>query len=205
MLAYNANPADFEEKFLEHTQKYMKPHLDAFISALPGRKVLDIGCGPGVHLEYFREQGLDAMGIDLSDAFLERCAEKGLNVRKMDFEQPLLYNYSYDGIWANAALLHVTRNRVASTVAAWTKLLKPNGILSIAVKQGSGDEYRPSKKNPERKRWFTYFSEDEIKSIFSSRFDILEGAVYTTEAGDTWINYLFKLKPASKPVFQNTR
>jgi O-antigen chain-terminating methyltransferase len=46
--------------------------------------VLEIGCGRGELLEGLREKGIDAQGIDLDAAMVQRCNEKGLNVQHGD-------------------------------------------------------------------------------------------------------------------------
>ena len=91
MVAYNSNPAIYVEKFSKNFKLYANKDAEKFASALSGKKILDVGCGPGIELEFFREKGLDALGIDLSDSMLKICQEKGLNVRKMDMKNPILW------------------------------------------------------------------------------------------------------------------
>ncbi len=194
--SYNRDPNYYEAKFKKHFQQYALPDAERFISELKGKKILDVGCGPGVYLDYFREKELDALGIDLSNTFLDRCESKGLNVRKMDMEQPLLYPYSFDGIWATAAILHVPRERVPKLIETWAKLLKPRGLLWVTVKEGEKEGFEPAENGDSSKRWFTYFTEDELKKIVGTRFDVVYGYKQVTDNQKTWIKYLFRLKPA---------
>jgi len=46
--------------------------------------VLDLGCGRGEWLEVLREHGLQATGIDTSDASCAECRERGLDVVQAD-------------------------------------------------------------------------------------------------------------------------
>lgn len=49
---------------------------DQFISLLkPGASVLDVGCGAGLKSKYLSEKGLQVVGIDFSDKFIERAIE----------------------------------------------------------------------------------------------------------------------------------
>ncbi len=201
-VSYNQNPAYHEDKFRKHFEEYALPDVQRFVSELKGPKVLDAGCGPGIYLEYFREQGVEALGIDLSEGFLERCIQKGLNVRKMDMEQPLLYPYSYDGIWAHAAIMHIPRSRVPQLVQTWAKLLKPNGLLFVSAKEGVDEGFEPAENGDNTKRWFTYFSEEELIKLFSAKFDVIHHYQQTT-GSRVWVKCLFRLKPATKPLFQN--
>ncbi len=43
----------------------------------PGAPVLDLCCGPGFHLECLREQGIPALGVDLSPQLLARARRRG--------------------------------------------------------------------------------------------------------------------------------
>ena len=49
----------------------IKKYADLFLRFLKGRKILDVGCGPGRDSEYFSERGLEVTGIDLSRNFLK--------------------------------------------------------------------------------------------------------------------------------------
>ncbi len=200
--SYNANPSYYEAKFRKTFEEYAQPDLERFLSELNGSRILDAGCGPGIYLEYFREKGLDALGIDLSEAFLERCAEKGLNVRKMDMENPLLYPYSFDGIWC-LALVHTPRERIPALAKTWAKLLKPNGVLFISAKKGVSEGYEPSETGDNTRRWFTYFEEGELQKYFSPYFDVIHS--YTRTIGTReWVVCFFRVKSgALKTMFRN--
>jgi SAM-dependent methyltransferase len=49
---------------------------------------IDIGCGSGEVLQRFKEAGIAAKGADLSSAALEYCRSKGLDVDRIDLENP---------------------------------------------------------------------------------------------------------------------
>ncbi len=57
---------------------------DSITKDLCPKTVLDIGCGTGALLETLQSRGIDAAGIDYSDACLKRCRERGLYVRKFN-------------------------------------------------------------------------------------------------------------------------
>ena len=205
MSTYNASPALYDKKYKESFESYGKPDAERFVSVLNGPKIIDVGCGPGHFLEFFREKELDALGIDLSDMFIQLCSSKGLNVRKMDLETPLLYPYSFDGIFSNMSLLHIPRDRVPAAVEKLSRLLKPNGIFFVAVKEGVKQGLEIDEENPPHQRWMTHFTDDEIKSFFSKKFDVIWENKLVMPSGNIRLKYLFKLKPAAKPVFQNSR
>lgn len=56
----------------------------------PGSRVLDIGCGDGALLAYLaREKGVDARGIELSQAGVNICVRHGLSVIQGDADHDL--------------------------------------------------------------------------------------------------------------------
>ena len=46
--------------------------------------VLDLGCGRGEWLEVLKDRGLQARGVDINRAMLERCRAIGLDVAEGD-------------------------------------------------------------------------------------------------------------------------
>jgi methionine biosynthesis protein MetW len=56
----------------------------------PGTRVLDVGCGDGALLDYLAaEKGVDARGIELSQAGVNACVAQGLSVIQGDAETDL--------------------------------------------------------------------------------------------------------------------
>jgi cyclopropane-fatty-acyl-phospholipid synthase len=53
----------------------------------PGSRILDIGCGWGPILNAIRERGGVGLGLTLSPAQAEYCANHGLNVKILDWKQ----------------------------------------------------------------------------------------------------------------------
>lgn len=56
--------------FTKGTDQEVAFLVDAF-DLRPGSRVLDVGCGPGRHARRMAERGIDVVGIDISDTFLD--------------------------------------------------------------------------------------------------------------------------------------
>ncbi len=56
----------------------------------PGSRVLDLGCGDGAFLAYLRDaRGCTGYGIELDDAKVHACTQRGVNVIQLNLEEGL--------------------------------------------------------------------------------------------------------------------
>jgi len=97
-----------------------------------GRRLLDVGCGPGWALERFVAAGYDASGLDVSDAAAEAARSKGLSVEVGDIEDGALPSESeYDILVALEVLEHLTDPLGA--LLRLTEALAPGGHLVVSL------------------------------------------------------------------------
>lgn len=189
---YNSYPSLFDEKFQQHFDAHVKKNADNFIALLKGKKILDLGSGPGNHAAYFKEKGFEVLCLDFSDEMLALCRKKGLDTIKMDIEQLDLPD-KFDGIWAYASLLHIPKKNAGQIADKLSTMLVPGGVLALALKEGEGEQFEDNEKYPGTERWFVYYTDDEVRNIFSDRFNILQFGrdVFRKYS---FINYLMKKK-----------
>ena len=132
---YNTNTSSF----IESTQSVqMTEAWDRFTSKLaPSSLILDFGCGSGRDTKYFLEKGYQVTAIDGSKELCERAsAFTGIKVRQMLFQE--LDDFEkYDGIWACASILHVSRDALPDVLMRMYRALKPGGIMYISFKYGT--------------------------------------------------------------------
>src|SRR5215208_2099771 len=103
--------------------------LDA-IEGDPPYCILDLGCGPGRDLGYFRSLGHEAVGLDGSRQFVAMArAHSGCKVLHQDFLAMQLPESRFDGVFANASLFHVPSQELARVLLELSKTLKPRGVL----------------------------------------------------------------------------
>ncbi|MFJ6323443.1 MULTISPECIES: class I SAM-dependent methyltransferase [unclassified Rhizobium] len=117
-----------------------RQRLDAFLDSLPvGASILELGCGAGQDAAYMLSRGFDITPTDGS-AELANEAEKliGRPVRIMRFET-LDASTAFDGIWAEASLLHVPRSDLANIFDRILHALKDGGIFHSSFKAGDAE------------------------------------------------------------------
>ncbi|MDL2397642.1 class I SAM-dependent DNA methyltransferase [Rhizobium mayense] len=116
--------------------------LDAFLNALPaGASILELGCGGGQDAAYMISRGFNVTPTDGS-VEMARQAEKliGKPVIVRRFEG-LEDHQVYDGIWAEASLLHVRRSDLPEIFGRIHKALKNDGIFHASFKAGEAEDY----------------------------------------------------------------
>jgi SAM-dependent methyltransferase len=135
-------------------------HLPKFADALPKHAaVLDLGCGTGRDTRALIDAGLTVTAVDGSPE-MAREAEKRIDrpVRVQLFED-LDDVSAFDGIWANASLLHVPRAGIPKVLARVYRALKPGGLLFASFKSG-GKEGRDSLG-----RYYNYLNAGELTAL----------------------------------------
>lgn len=115
------------------------PHLDRFIERLgPGAAVLELGCGGGHEAQAMLQAGLRVTATDGSPALAAQARLRlGRPVKVMTFVQ-LRDERRYDGVWANASLLHAPADALHDIFGRVWRALKPGGLFFASFKAGDG-------------------------------------------------------------------
>jgi cyclopropane fatty-acyl-phospholipid synthase-like methyltransferase len=111
---------------------------ERFVSFLsPGSSVLDVGCGTGVKSKYLLGKGLRVTGVDFSEKMIEiarREVPQGL-FEVVDIMDMGSLEKTFDGILAQAVLLHIPKAQIISVIKGLKNKLTRGGYLYIAVKE----------------------------------------------------------------------
>jgi 2-polyprenyl-6-hydroxyphenyl methylase/3-demethylubiquinone-9 3-methyltransferase len=136
-LAHRWWDTESEFKPLHDINPLRLDHIDR-IASLPGKRVLDVGCGGGILSEAMAERGATVTGIDLADKPLKvaqlHLLESGQEVEyiKMSAEELARKRpESYDVVTCMELLEHVPDP--AATVRACAELVKPDGCVFFAT------------------------------------------------------------------------
>jgi len=114
--------------------------LDAIGKPAP-LTILDLGCGPGRDLAYFKSLGHEAVGLDGSERFVEMArAFSGCEVLEQDFLRLNLPQARFHGIFANASLFHVPTQELPRVLLELHGALLPGGILFSSNPHGDDTE-----------------------------------------------------------------
>lgn len=128
------------ETYALRARQTANARLDTFLDLLPpGAAILELGCGGGQDSQAMLARGFDVTPTDGSPE-MARQAEDLLKrpVAVLPFDQ-LDASGLYDGVWANACLLHVPRANLAAVLSRIHKALKPGGMFYASFKAGSAE------------------------------------------------------------------
>jgi methionine biosynthesis protein MetW len=106
--------------------------LRALANLVPkGSRVLDLGCGDGALLDYLqRERGCTGYGVELSDANVLACVQRGVQVLQLNLDQGLTMfeDASFDVVLQIDTLQHL---RNAETMLNETARVGRLGIVAF--------------------------------------------------------------------------
>ncbi len=165
---------------------------DQFLQHLPLQAyILDLGCGAGRDTRYFLDRGYQVDAADGSPELCRFAAEyTGIPVRCMLFQELDACN-RYDGIWACASILHVSKRELPGIFQKIIRALKPGGILYASFKYGDYEGVRGQ-------RFFSDFTEKSFSKFIAS-FPALEivsewmsGDARPERSEERWLNIILK-------------
>jgi SAM-dependent methyltransferase len=170
VAAYSADPVAYEEKYATHLLD--RPARFASLIS-PRSKVLDVGCGPGRDIRIFAEAGHIPTGIDLNPSFIKMAQRHGEVIAGDIREISSLFSpLTFDGIWAQASLVHLQKSEVEKLLRDLSDLLKPNGLIYACVPATGESGWLDENDG---RRWYTTWPEDSFeKTMASAGFQIVD-------------------------------
>ena len=136
----------FEDEFRGSAED-VRAGLAAYVPLFAGAAdVLDVGCGRGEFLSLLRESGVSARGIDLNEAMVEVCRERGLEASAADALEYLAAqpDASLGGLFAAQVVEHLQPAYLARLLETAFAKLRAGGVIVLET------------INPEC--WFAFFS-----------------------------------------------
>lgn len=170
------------KEFIERTKDIDLSFLyNPFEERLKGNKILDVGFGSGRDSLYF-SKNYEVTSIDSNDAFVEYGKTILDNVLKMDVRDITYYN-EYDGIWACASLLHLSKSDIVKVIEKLHNALTENGVLFMSFKYGDFEGIRDE-------RHYTDFTEESFTELVKDNYDMMLFTSYDAIVGRSgqWLN-----------------
>ena len=165
---------------------------DRFLSYLPeAGLILDFGCGSGRDTKYFLDKGYAVDAIDGSEKLCEIASRNtGINVREMMFSD-LHEDSKYDGIWACASILHLSKKELKSILRKMVRATKTGGYIYTSFKYGEFEGYRGE-------RFFSDFTSETFHSFLVDISEIeikeewISSDVRPGRSDEKWLNVILQ-------------
>ena len=185
---YNQNANTFFEGTVSVNFREVQ---DKFLKILPGKKILDFGCGSGRDTKYFLDNGYDVIAIDGSIELCKKASEyTGIEVKHMLFQE-LNEKDTYDGIWACSSILHLNKEELKPVLLKMVEALKKHGIIYTSFKYGDFEGERNG-------RYFSNFTIESFKEYVQDISTIqieeywLSGDVRKGREKEQWLNLILR-------------
>ena len=160
-----------EEKTIKyynrHAKSYYQNTVDLkldniyqeFLSQLKDNAhILDAGCGSGRDSLFFLKQGYQVTAIDAAKELVKLSSKLlGQEVLQLRFQE-LEFEEEFDGIWACASLLHISRDEIDDVLERFSRALVKGGVIYMSFKYGDKEVY-------EKGRFFNYYDEDSFQKL----------------------------------------
>jgi ubiquinone/menaquinone biosynthesis C-methylase UbiE len=195
---YDEHAKEFDDS---RAQLAMHDRMDEFLSVLPGKSVLEVGCGPGRDARIFVDKGFDVVGVDLSKGLLDvaRIKVPEAKFKNIDATDLQFNNNVFDGVWASAVYLHLSLQDFQKALREAFRVLKPDGIIRFSIKKGEGSSEEEDERLKNAKRLFFFYTREQVERFVVntgfSMLNLMENEGKRNEKKVQWIDVI-----AKKPI-----
>lgn len=172
----------------------VRDDLQSFVSCVSSDDLcLDLGCGTGRDMAWLENQKLRMVGADFSMGMLAE-ARKAVTgpLMQMDMRSLAFADSTFDGIWCNAALLHLPKLEAAGSLQEMYRILRSSAILDLAVQEGDGEILEINPYTTVGERLFARYSIDEMTTmLMTAGFSILDTRAIESPRRN-WLRFVAK-------------
>ena len=130
----------YQQNYREYHEKTFSVDPKSFLAPIaeklkPGATILDIGCGSGRDLLWFRQRGFKVVGFERSPGLAGLIRKNvGCEVLEGDFETYDFSQLSVDAILLIGALVHLPHNRLPEVLNWISRALRGGGIIFLSLR-----------------------------------------------------------------------
>lgn len=165
----------------------VKDWIDRTLDELPNdASIIEIGSAFGRDANYIETIGYSVERTDATHGFVDFLLSQGhsakdFNLLTDDFDK------SYDVVFADAVLLHFTRDEFEFALRKVHAALNVDGRFAFSLKQGEGERWSEDKLGAPR--FFCYWTEDQITDVLE-RTGFNNNVISYSEFGENYPKWL---------------
>ncbi|MBS3904634.1 MAG: class I SAM-dependent methyltransferase [Simkania sp.] len=189
---YNQNAEDWAKQRKKTSEPSFWAQEYTYFEQLgnPPRKLLEIGSGSGREALEWSRMGYEYSGIDTSTTLIQiarKTEPLGRYFLSSVYEMPFSSN-TFDAFSSWAMLPHIPKERIGVALDAIQRVLKPQGLGFIAMREGVEE-----RQEPETGRWFSYYSQNELEDTLTRHgFEILSKGTKPSRVDLTWLTFFVR-------------
>lgn len=179
-----------EEYFNSTSQVDLCLLYEKFLKHIPaGGRIIDLGCGSGRDVKWFRDNGYEACGLDASEELVRLTRGTHDIPVEVGSIEAWVAGEPFDGIWCCASLMHLTDNEAEKFFTNLQYNLKSGGVLFASVKSGIETGYDGVG------RYLRDFTEEDIRNLLDNATGVnIKEIWYTNDSLDRrdfkWLNFI---------------
>ncbi|MFD1744727.1 class I SAM-dependent methyltransferase [Rhizobium helianthi] len=163
---YAQSASSYADDTVGQTETVYLRHFAGCLS--PGDFVLELGCGSGRDSAFLLSRGLRMKPTDGIAEMAEAAQSRlGVPVDVLPFDQ-IAFEAEFEGVWANACLLHVPRLELPAILNRIHRALKPSGLFYASYKAGQGEGLDGFG------RYFNYPDRDWLADAYAEHWQTVE-------------------------------
>jgi len=173
IISYDKSAKDRSNRQIDEWKIIERNTFWGFLKKEEKQSLLDLGAGVGRDSKFFKDNDLKLVCIDISSISIETCKEKGLEAYVMDFYNLEFEDRKFDCIWSLNSLLHVPKKDISKVFEEMRRVLKPSSLIYIGTYGGYNFEGIWEEDTYEPKRFFSFYTVEEIMNILEKYFEII--------------------------------
>lgn len=187
---YNKMAHEYDHETIGFWEQFPRTFLDMFIE-LSGKKVLDVGSGPGRDGLLFQEVGKEVVCVDASEAMVDISVKKGLRSIIAGFDDLPFEDTSFDGVWSYTSLLHTPKKSIGIPFKEIYRVLAPSGMFALGLIEGETEGYK-QRSGIDMPRWFSFYQKDEVIALCKQHgFELVYFETFKPRSKN-YLNFIFR-------------
>lgn len=164
--SYEAHIQEYIDGTPQEVGGDVKSWIDATLDGLAtDAKIIEVGSAFGRDANYIESLGYTVLRTDATDGFVKLLTEQGHQAKGFNLITDN-FDTDYDLVFADAVLLHFTRDEVAEATRKIHGALTHSGRFSFSLKQGQGESWSEDKLGAPR--YFCYWEQPQITELLAS-------------------------------------
>lgn len=134
--AYDRSAHEYDDKFRQHQWPKYEALLGEQAQHLPqAPRLLDVGCGTGLLVDFLRQHGKDpqrCQGVDISLEMLRSARQRGLQVQQAQAASLPFSDQQFEAVTC-FTVLRIMPSDERRALREMARVLEPGGLLALSV------------------------------------------------------------------------